>query len=71
MALTSIGLERTEAEPLGKTAGLDLLQLYEEAADNYFAAGHYGRALEFSRYVYTTTEHCVACTTCPMYQRTS
>jgi hypothetical protein len=44
--LLSQGLEKNEAEPLGKTVGLDLLNLYEEIADEYFEKGQYGRSLE-------------------------
>lgn len=41
------GWERVSGETLGKTAGLDLLGLYESAADTHFQEGHYGRALEY------------------------
>eukprot|EP01087_Luapelamoeba_hula_P006210 TRINITY_DN1629_c0_g2_i2.p1 TRINITY_DN1629_c0_g2~~TRINITY_DN1629_c0_g2_i2.p1 ORF type:complete len:1654 (-),score=167.20 TRINITY_DN1629_c0_g2_i2:56-4594(-) len=34
-----------EAESLGKTMGLDVLGLYEAAADRYFDDGHYDQAL--------------------------
>jgi hypothetical protein len=44
--LLSLGMAKSAAEPLGKTVGLDLLRLYEEAADNYFQQGKYGQALE-------------------------
>lgn len=33
-------------EPLGKAVGLDLLRMYESAADRYFELSRYGRALE-------------------------
>lgn len=32
------------AEPFGKTVGLDLLRLYEDAADHHFKKGDYGKA---------------------------
>jgi hypothetical protein len=40
------GLEKTDAEPLGKTFRLDLFRLYEEAGDRAFDSQDYGRALE-------------------------
>ncbi|KAL6076588.1 negative regulation of SNARE complex assembly, variant 2 [Balamuthia mandrillaris] len=45
-SLISSGQEKVEAELLGKTMGLDLLTLYERAADANFAAGNHERALE-------------------------
>lgn len=47
MDLLAQGLEKTDAEPLGKTVGLDILALYEHAADRFFAKGNFGRALEY------------------------
>jgi hypothetical protein len=44
--LVSQGLERSDAEDFGKTLGLDLFTLYEQAADSYFADHDYGRALD-------------------------
>jgi hypothetical protein len=46
-SLVAGGLEKTKAEPLGLTFGLDLLHLYELAADAYFAEGQDARALEY------------------------
>eukprot|EP00727_Mastigamoeba_balamuthi_P014412 m51a1_g9596 hypothetical protein (1520) ;mRNA; r:1034033-1039913 len=43
--LVAQGLEKSDAEDLGKTLGLDLFSLYEQAADSYFAQREYGRAL--------------------------
>lgn len=43
--LVSQGLERSEAEEFGKTLGLDLFGLYEQAADACFQEKDYGRAL--------------------------
>ena len=40
------GLESKEAEPLGKACGLDVLGLYEVAAEQAYEAKNYGRALE-------------------------
>ena len=37
------------AEALGKTFALDLLALYEAAADSHIHSGDYGRALEYVR----------------------
>lgn len=45
------GLEKTKAEPLGLTFGLDLLRLYELAADAYFAEGQDARALEYVPFI--------------------
>jgi hypothetical protein len=36
-----------EAESLGKTFELDLLRLYETAADEFFDLGEFGRSLEY------------------------
>jgi hypothetical protein len=44
--LLAKGLEKTDAEPFGKTFRLDLFSLYEQAADREFEAGNYGRALD-------------------------
>jgi hypothetical protein len=44
--LLAQGMEKTDAEPLGTTVGLDILHLYEVAADRYFEIGKHGRALE-------------------------
>eukprot|EP01132_Coremiostelium_polycephalum_P004737 gene4737-5913_t len=44
--LVSKNLEKTDGEALGKTFRLDLLSLYETAADHSFELGQYGRALD-------------------------
>lgn len=46
-ALVKEGLIKNGAESFGKTVGLDILNLYEQAADSYFQEGSYGLALEF------------------------
>ncbi|KAF2070250.1 hypothetical protein CYY_008433 [Polysphondylium violaceum] len=44
--LVSKNLEKSDGEALGKTFRMDLLSLYETAADNAFEQGQYGRALD-------------------------
>ncbi|GAM25148.1 hypothetical protein SAMD00019534_083230 [Acytostelium subglobosum LB1] len=44
--LVSKNLEKSDGEALGKTFRMDLLSLYETAADHAFDQGHYGRALD-------------------------
>lgn len=45
-SLIGKGLEKSEAESFGKTMALDMLTLYETAADKYFELGKYQRAFE-------------------------
>jgi hypothetical protein len=47
-SLIGKGLEKSEAESFGKTMALDMLTLYETAADKYFELGKYQRAFEYS-----------------------
>ncbi|EGG19322.1 regulator of chromosome condensation domain-containing protein [Cavenderia fasciculata] len=44
--LLSKNLEKTDGEALGKTFRMDLLSLYETAADHAFEQSQYGRALD-------------------------
>eukprot|EP01133_Synstelium_polycarpum_P004979 gene4979-5790_t len=44
--LVSKNLEKSDGEALGKTFRMDLLALYETAADHSFDQGQYGRALD-------------------------
>jgi len=39
-------LEKSEAESFGKTMALDMLTLYETAADKFFELAQYQRAFE-------------------------
>lgn len=41
------GLEKTDAEKLGTTVGLDVFQLFEVAADKYLEDGNVGRAQKY------------------------
>jgi hypothetical protein len=47
-SLIGKGLEKSEAESFGKTMALDMLTLYETAADKYFELGKYQRAFEYA-----------------------
>jgi hypothetical protein len=47
-SLIGKGLEKSEAESFGKTMALDMLTLYETAADKYFELGNYQRAFEYA-----------------------
>lgn len=48
--LVNQGLEHSDAEPFGKTLGLDLHNLYEEAADAAFANCNFERSIELYRF---------------------